>query len=108
MTTLALPRAALRALLLRAGVLWVLLRMLLVAASLLAALTRDDPVEVAKSALGNPVQVVVLCTVVGLIDVRRRKEIALWNNLGLSSTQLTLLFALVATVAELLLAAGRR
>ncbi len=92
MTLPRLPHAALRALLLRATVLWALLRMLVAAAA-----------RIAETSFSDPVGLIVLCSVVGIVDIRRRRELVLWGNLGLSVTQLATIFALVAGSGELLL-----
>lgn len=107
MTTRTLPHAALRALLLRATVLWALLRMLVAAAVLMAESMSASASDMSTS-FGNPVGLIVLCSILGIVDIRRRQELVLWGNLGLSATQLATIFALVAGSGELLLSLGLR
>jgi lipopolysaccharide export LptBFGC system permease protein LptF len=56
----------------------------------------------------GPVAIVVICAVVGIVDLRRRRETMLWENLGVSTLQLASLFMLVAAIGELLLALSLR
>lgn len=74
--------------------------MLVTATMLLAATSSPSPM----SSRPNPIAVVILCALPGITDIRRRREGVFWTNLGVSSIQLTLLFTLVATAAEILLA----
>jgi hypothetical protein len=85
----------------RGVILWALLRVLVTAAMLFAATGSPSPM----SSSPNPVAVIVLCTLLGSVDIRRRREGVLWANLGVSSAQLALLFTLVAAAGETLLAA---
>ena len=103
MTTLAISRSALRAILVRALFLWGLLRALVTLVySLMPSYASDGmPLPPPRP---SPIAVVVLCTLLGIIDLRRRKEALLWANLGLSTTQLALLFAAAAVTGELMIA----
>jgi hypothetical protein len=99
---LPLSRSVLRALVTRAVVLWMLLRAFLTAVFLLLPSSAVNGGQ-AESPHPDPVAIIVICTLVGVIDTRRRGEAMLWANLGVPMTQLTLLFAVTATVAETLL-----
>lgn len=87
-----LPGAALRALLLRAVVLWILVRLLVGAVGAFAADSGQSP--------DSPLGVVLLCCALGLVDIRRRHERALWANLGISLVAVATIFASIATIGE--------
>lgn len=92
MIAIGLPGAALRALLLRAVALWILVRLLVGAVGGLAG--DDGP------SLDSPLGVILICCALGLVDIRRRHERALWANLGISLVAIGVVFASVATIAE--------
>jgi hypothetical protein len=105
MSTLAMPRAAVRALSTRVLVLWALVHGLYGVVTLLGASpTAASPDPLAPNALW----LVVVCTALLFVDVRRRGERALWGNLGISATQLAVLCAAVCLIAEMLLTLARR
>ena len=104
MMTLPLPVSVLRALAMRAVVLWALMRTLLAAILLLGARSSAE----AAVTVPNPLLVIVLCSVLAIVDVRRRHERMLWANLGCSPAQLTVPFAIVAAAGEVLLSVVRR
>ncbi|MEO6526253.1 MAG: hypothetical protein ABIP93_06485 [Gemmatimonadaceae bacterium] len=93
MRALLVSRSLPSALAMRAVVLWLLLR-----ASLSMVLM------VLSGLLPNPIAIIVICTIVGIVDIRRRRETMLWHNLGVSTTQLASLFLLTAVTGEMLLA----
>ena len=105
MPRLAFPRCVLRALALRAAVIWALVHVLTFAALAMmqaadgARRLASDPVR------PNPLWVTVVSTLLLMADVRRRGERALWGNLGVSTTQIAMLAALVCLVGETLLVA---
>ena len=105
MPRLAFPPSALRALALRACVLWALVHALTVVA--LAMMQGADGVAGVASAppRPNPLWVTVVSTLLLMVDVRRRCERALWGNLGVSTTQLAAFAAMVCVAGETLLAA---
>lgn len=92
MIAIGLPGAALRALLLRAVVLWVSVRLL---ASVAGAIAAED-----GQSLDSPLGIILICCALGLVDIRRRHERALWANLGISLVAIGVVFASVATIAE--------
>ena len=98
MTALAISRSALGALLARALVLWALVRTLVTLVYLLMPSYANEGSSVPPRP--SPIAVVILCTLIGIIDLRRRREVSLWANLGLSTAQLALLFAVAATIGE--------
>lgn len=102
--TLVLPASALPRtlvpLLVRAGVLYVLLRALLAGVSLVATgETGGSP----DSPLGT-----VIATIVGLVDIRRRGEFVLWYNLGVGRWQIAMLYMSIAALGESLVVALSR
>lgn len=97
MTTLRLPRTALGALALRALRFWALVRLFLAVLALIFG----------GLAAANPFWIIVFCSSLGVAEVRMRREQALWGNLGLSTSQIALISALVALAGELLVAAAR-
>lgn len=56
----------------------------------------------------SPVAIVLLCGIVGLIDVQVRGEPILWANLGVARKGLYALYAATAMLAESLLALALR
>jgi hypothetical protein len=86
----------LKPLVIRAAILYALLRVLLGAIS--AAGTRLN-----LASLDSPVGIVLLVAVLGAIDVRRRGEAMLWANLGYPLMAIRGVFAAVALSGELLL-----
>ena len=101
-TARAFPVAAIRVLAVRGIYLWIFVRLLAMAAFAFAASQGAEPQGI------PPVGVIPLCVVVGLVDVRRRQERALWGNLGLSLLSAGGIFGVVALIAEIALAlAGR-
>jgi hypothetical protein len=105
MFAMAMPRAAVRALGTRVLVLWALVHALYGVVALLGA----HPTGGASDPLApNPLWLVVVCVSLLFVDVQRRRERALWGNLGVSATQLAALGAIVCVVAEVLLTLARR
>ncbi|MDB4883021.1 MAG: hypothetical protein JWL95_1787 [Gemmatimonadetes bacterium] len=88
----------------RAAASWALLRTLITAVFLLVPPTEATATRVAEPSSPNPIAVILLCVIVGIVDLRRRREIMLWGNLGVSLAQLTLFFAVIATIGELFIA----
>lgn len=80
----------------RAGVLYLLVRALLTAAS--AGAGADG------AGFDNPVGIVILVTLLGVIDLRRRNEKMLWSNLAYSGWHTAGVFAAAGTLGEFLLA----
>lgn len=101
LTLRLMASAALRALILRAFVLWALLRVMVGVAAAFAAEAGEIPPNA-------PIGIVLLCVVVALIDVRRRQERALWANLGISLPIVAGIFGAVAVTGEVVLALLRR
>ncbi|MEO7996236.1 MAG: hypothetical protein ABI852_02260 [Gemmatimonadaceae bacterium] len=62
-------------------------------------------VTVAK--VENPVGMIVLMTVLGAIDTRRRGEFALWSNLGYDRWMTWALYGSVALIGEIIVSAVR-
>lgn len=52
---------------------------------------------------GSAIQVVLLCVIVGFVDIRRRHERALLGNLGLGNAVMALLFVVPAIFGEIIL-----
>ena len=52
----------------------------------------------------NPFGIILLVTVLGAIDLRRNREWMFWHNLGYATPLLYSVFAIVASIGELLLA----
>jgi hypothetical protein len=98
MRALPLARSLPRTLATRAATLWVLVRMLIGVVFLLARTGGG------AAPRPNPVLVIAICTIVGIVDLRRRGEETLWSNLGVSRTQLVLVFVATAIVGEIVLA----
>ncbi len=92
MIAVGLPGAALRALLLRAVVLWILVRLLV---GSVGALTGDD-----GPSLNSPLGIIMISCALGLVDIRRRHERVLWANLGISLVAAGTVFASIATIGE--------
>ncbi|HKP16733.1 MAG TPA: hypothetical protein VJT85_11720 [Gemmatimonadaceae bacterium] len=104
MPRLAFPPSALRVLTLRSFVLWALVHALTFVA--LAMMQGADSVGEAamNPARPNPLWVTAVSTMLLMVDVRRRGERAMWGNLGVSTTQLATLAAMVCVAGEALLA----
>ena len=98
----AFPVAAIRVLALRGIYLWILVRLLAMAAFAFAASQGGEPQGM------PPVGVIPLCITVGLLDVRRRQERALWGNLGLSLLAVGGIFGVIAIIGEIVLAVTSR
>jgi hypothetical protein len=81
----------------RAFVLWGLIRLVVAAVPMSGG-------ETFGSIPTSPVGVILLCAVVGLIDVHVRGERILWANLGVAPGWLGVLYATAAIPAEILLA----
>ena len=62
----------------------------------------------ADAARPNPLWVTLVCVALLMADTRRRGERVLWANLGISTTQLAALGAVVCVVGETLLAVALR
>ena len=97
MRALVLARSVPRTLAMRGATLWVLIRMLI---GVVFLLLRTGGAEAPRP---NPVLIIAICAIVGLIDLRRRGEEMLWSNLGVSRTQLVLLFVATAIIGEIML-----
>ncbi len=95
------PFAPLHLLVLRAALLYPPLRLLFAGVSMWVELAGGDPFEV------RPVAAVVLTTLLGAIDLRRRGEALLWANLGYPMLLTLAPFAAIATLGELVLALAR-
>ena len=80
----------------------------LVHAFAFAVLVMSGVESAAVAARPNPLWVTAVCVVLLLADARRRGERALWGNLGVSTTQLAALGAVVCVVGETLLAVALR
>jgi hypothetical protein len=91
---LAFSRTLVRALAMRAVALWALIRVAVTIVFLLMS----------GGARPNPVAVILICAIVGMVDIRRRREAVLWKNLGVSTSQLVLIFAAAATIGESMIA----
>jgi len=96
MTVHTIPAASVRALALRAAILWVLVRLLMGAAGSVS--------EEGGASLDSPIGIILLCCALCLVDIRRRHERALWANLGISLAVIGSLFAFVAATGEGVLA----
>lgn len=92
------PFAAIRVLALRGIYLWIFVRLLAMAAFAFAASQGGEPQGM------PPIGVIPLCVAVGLVDVRRRQERALWGNLGLSLVTVGGILGVVALIGEFALA----
>lgn len=95
------PFAPLRLLGLRAALLYPPLRLLTAGLSAWVEAAGGDPFTV------SPFAAVVLTTVLGAIDLRRRGEVLLWANLGYPTVLTLAPFAVIATIGELFLALAR-
>lgn len=96
MIAVGLPGAALRALLLRAVVLWISVRLLVsVVGALAAALAGGG-----GPPLNSPFGTILISCALGLVDIRRRHERVLWANLGISLVAAGTVFASIATIGE--------
>jgi hypothetical protein len=84
---------------LRAALLWALAWMLLFVVSRLAFPT--EPPE------PNPLGTVLACQSLGVVDIRRRGERALWANLGYPSVIVIGMYGLAALAGELTIAVLR-
>jgi hypothetical protein len=108
MPTLVLPRAALLALSTRAAVLWVLVHVFALGLMTLGGTPPSTARLEAPAAGPNPAWIVAVCVALGLVEVRRRGERALWGNLGLSTIHIACLGAIVAALGELLVSLVQR
>ena len=108
MPTLSLPPLALRALATRAFVLWVLVHAFAFIALSLIGGPGTAAMTAADAARPNPLWVTLVCVALLMADTRRRGERVLWANLGISTTQLAALGAVVCVVGETLLAVALR
>jgi hypothetical protein len=86
-----------RAVLPRAFVLWALIRLVFAALGLASG-------AIGASLSPPPMGVVLLCGLVGLIDVRVRRERVLWANLGVTPQVLFATYSAAAVPAEIALA----
>jgi hypothetical protein len=84
---------AMNALMLRGVELWVVLR---IAFAVLYPVLQASP---------SPLAVVGLCAILGLIDISRRRERALWGDLGIARRAIGIVFASAAVVGEITLQA---
>ena len=87
------PLEPLRHLLLRAAVLFALLRALLLVVGALSA-------RAGAPSADSPLGIVLLTMILGYIDLRRRGEVTLWSNLGFSPVAISGIFASVAAIGE--------
>ena len=60
-----------------------------------AAIVAED-----GQSLNSPLGIIMICCAIGLVDIRRRHEHALWANLGISLVAIGIVFASIATIAE--------
>ena len=106
MTASRISTVVLRAYVGRAVGLWLVVRLvvgvLVAAAAGQASAAIAPPPGVAPTTIPS---VVVLCALLGALDVRVRRERALLGNLGIGDRAVIALFALAAVAGELLLAA---
>lgn len=86
---------ALQTLVFRASVLFVVVHVLL---SFLGVL--------AEASFANPAGVIILATVLGAMDLRRRREITLWANLGYEQWFTWAIYGAVGLAGEALSAAA--
>lgn len=84
----------LQPLVLRAGVLFVVVHLILSALGV-----------VAKANFANPSGVIILMTILGVIDLRRRSEVILWANLGYGRWLTSVIYGSVGLAGEVLWAA---
>jgi len=89
-----IPPLLMRALVLRAFGIWIGIRAI-VAAILLVA--RMDPIRLGPASVG---EVVLLCIVVCTLDSLRRRERALFANLGIRPAVLVMIFAVPSAIGE--------
>jgi hypothetical protein len=94
-TARAIPAASVRALALRAAFLWVPVRLIVGVTGRMSD---------GAASLDSPLGIVLLCCALGVIDIHRRHERALWANLGISLVVIGSLFAFVAAMGEVGLA----
>jgi hypothetical protein len=90
----------LRTLLLRATLLWALVSMLLYVVSRLAS-PDGEP------AGSNPIGTLLLCLILGAVDLRRRHEGILWANLGFPASVTVGVYGAAAGAGEILLSVVR-
>jgi hypothetical protein len=91
----------LRTLALRALLGYPMLRALLF---VIAALVNAFAGPGSASGLDNPMGVIAIASTLGAIDLRRRGEWLLWQNLGYSRAAAPAMFGIVALLGELLIA----
>jgi hypothetical protein len=94
-------RAALRVLVVRAFVGFVMLRVLLV---IVAALMAEFAGAAAADSLQNPLGAIVIAAAVGAADLRRRGETMFWANFGFPAYVTPALWAASAVLGESALA----
>jgi hypothetical protein len=92
---MASPQSPLLPLAWRATVLYAVVRPLFAVASHLA--------ESEGGSADHPLGIVVLVTILGAVDIRRRGEVLFWGNLGFPPVVTSGVFALVALAAEVVL-----
>lgn len=68
-----------------------------------AAVFATAELEPLPLSAGAVIQVILLCVIVGFVDIRRRHERALLGNLGLGNAAMTLLFVAPAIFGEIIL-----
>ena len=96
MPAVSIRHAVTRDLFFRALIMWALVRVMLAMVSTSGyVVVGAPPIHV------HPVSMILMCGGLGLIDVRRRGERALWGNLGLSAWTLAAMYAVGAAVGEL-------
>lgn len=91
-----------RSLLLRSGIIWIAARLI---GGAVIALGQGDPLRLSFAAT---VFVVVSSFVLGLVDIRRRHERALLENLAVARVTLVVLLSAPAVVGEGILALAMR
>ena len=96
MPVVSLRHAVTRDLFLRALIMWALVRVMLAMVS-----TGGYVVVGAPPIHVHPVSMILICGGLGLVDVRRREERALWGNLGISARTLAAMYCAGAAVGEL-------
>lgn len=90
-------RLVVRAYATRGFTLWFLVRLVI---SALLVMARENPLRVSPSAV---LYIVVIVGVAGFADLKRRHELALLGNLGVSRGYLVAFFAVPAIAGEMLI-----
>lgn len=70
---------------------------------MVAAVFATAQLEPLPLSFGSVIEVILLCTAVGFLDIRRRHERALLSNLGLGNVSIAVLFIIPAILGEVIL-----